>query len=303
MSSLFGLSQSNQLVHVSEVERGLACQCRCVVCEEPLIARQGQVRGHHFAHASDRAPCDSSHESLLHRYAKQLVADAGGLVVPMTAAVAQYFASADSTSATILMTARRIEEEVCIGEIRPDLLLCTSDGTQVAVEIAYSSFCDLLKISAFEQIQLPVLEVDLSRFTPDNFDPAAVKEAVIGSALAKTWLWPTSAPAAEADSPAPPDAPTPTAQKTYLPEELLDFSGRWVSIKQFPSGDIAVKVVSYDPDLVSLVRSVARAHGGRFNAQYKTWNVPRWAAGLVRQRLRRHATSLQLGMNSRQQFD
>ena len=89
MSSLFGLDQSNRLLFVSEVPRGLACQCRCVVCNESLIARQGEVREHHFAHASGREPCDVSHESLLHRYAKQVIQAAGGWTVPVDRWVAE----------------------------------------------------------------------------------------------------------------------------------------------------------------------------------------------------------------------
>jgi hypothetical protein len=194
MSSLFGLNEFNHLVHVREVERGLACQCRCVVCEEPLVARQGSVREHHFAHASNREPCDSSHESLLHRYAKQVIVQARGLVAPMTPAVAHFLGISDTSSPDLLHALSSVQEEVMIGTIKPDLLVVTPGGIQVAVEIAYSSFCDLIKVAAFESLNLPALEIDLSRFTPDNFDPAEVKEAVIQSVTQKNWVWPTESP-------------------------------------------------------------------------------------------------------------
>jgi phosphatidylserine/phosphatidylglycerophosphate/cardiolipin synthase-like enzyme len=161
MSSLFGLNEFNHLVHVREVERGLACQCRCVVCEEPLVARQGSVREHHFAHASNREPCDSSHESLLHRYAKQVIVQARGLVAPMTPAVAHFLGISDTSSPDLLHALSSVQEEVMIGTIKPDLLVVTPGGIQVAVEIAYSSFCDLIKVAAFESLNLPALEIDL----------------------------------------------------------------------------------------------------------------------------------------------
>ena len=81
-------------------------------------------------------------------------------------------------------------------------------------------------------------------------------------------------------SPSPanqPDAPA----KTYLPEVIVKFSGQRVSIRQFPSGDIAVRVVAYDPDLVSLIRCTAKVYGGRFNLQYKMGNMPGWIARIV----------------------
>lgn len=81
-----------------------------------------------------------------------------------------------------------------------------------------------------------------------------------------------------------------------MPQNLRPIIANHASVKQFPSGNIAIKVVSYDPDLVSLVRSIAKAHDGRFNPQYETWNVPRWAAGMVRQQLRDHAAKLYLSL-------
>jgi competence protein CoiA len=295
MSSLFGLNEFNHLVYVSEVERGLACQCRCVVCAEPLVARQGNVRGHHFAHASNREPCHSSHESLLHRYAKQLIVQSGGLVVPMTSAVAHCL-GLDAPDAThTLQATGSVEEEVWLGGIRPDLMLTTEGGVQIAIEIAYSSFCDLTKMAAFEEYKLPALEIDLSCFTPEHFDPEAVRLAVVQSINQKTWVWPIEMPQNLDFQPVPePTSPAAPKEKQRLPEEIITISGRWVSVKEFPSGDIAVKVVAFDPDVVSLVRTIAKSYGGRYNPQYKTWNVPRWSAQMVRRQLRDKAESLSI---------
>jgi hypothetical protein len=73
--------------------------------------------------------------------------------------------------------------------------------------------------------------------------------------------------------------------KPHLPEEIITFSGRWVSVKKFPSGDIAVKVVRYDPDLVSLVKTIAKANYGSYSPRWKSWNVPRWRPETVRSEL------------------
>lgn len=294
MSSQFGFNEFNYLVHVKEVERGLACQCRCVVCGEPLIARQGEVRHHHFAHASNREPCESNHESLLHRYAKQLIVDAFGLVVPVTPAVSHFFGwSLSGSEKTILQAILPATAEVAIGTIRPDILLVTTDGFQVAVEIAYSSFCGEEKVAEFERIGLPALEIDLSAFTPDAFDPSLVKAAVIAEVNRKEWIWPI----ATADVPEEIEQTKPLPViKQFLPEEIITFSGRWVSIRQFPDGGIAVRVVKYDPDLVSLVKSICKQHGGHYNAQYRSWNVQRWAARTVRQMLENRAKTMEITM-------
>jgi competence protein CoiA len=91
--------------------------------------------------------------------------------------------------------------------------------------------------------------------------------------------------------------PTLPTLKQYLPEQIITFSGRWVSVRQFDSGDIAVKVVKYDPDLVSLVKSVAKRHGARYNPQYRTWNVPRFAARAVRRILEEKARTMEISMD------
>lgn len=295
MSNQFAFNEFNQLVHVKEVARGSACQCRCVVCSESLVARQGEVRQHHFAHASNREPCESNHESLLHRYAKQLIVEARGLVAPVTPPVAQYFGWSVEADKAILQALGPVVEEYAIGNVRPDILLVTADGLQVAVEVAYSSFCDIFKVAELVRLQLPTLEIDLSAFTPEGFEPTLVKEAVIGAVNRKKWIWPVELPAEQTDG----DQPTPPAPKQYLPEEKISFSGRWVSIRQFTSGDIAVKCVKYDPDLVSLIKSVCKPHGARYNMQYKTWNVPRWAARTVRQILEEKARTMEITMGMR----
>lgn len=294
MSTQFGFNEFNQLVHVTEAVRGLACQCRCVVCDEPLIARQGEKREHHFAHASNRLPCESSHETLLHRYAKQLITEAMGLAVPVTPVVAHYFGWQETSGQAILQALLPATAEVALGSVRPDILLVTTDGVQVAVEIAYSSFCDADKAAAFERMNLPALEIDLSMFTPDTFDPALVKHAVLGAGDHKTWVWPEPLQqTADAEDIA--SAPLPTVRQ-FLPEEIISISGRWVSVKQFQSGDIAVKVIKYDPDVVSLVRSICKTHGGRYNPEYKSWNVRRWAARTVRQILENRSKTMEITM-------
>ena len=248
MSSLFGLDQSNRLVFVSKVPRGLACQCHCVVCGEPLIARQGTVREHHFAHASGREPCDASHESLLHRYAKQVIQEAGGLTVPVDPCVAETLGLNSDAVPTVHLELVQIEAEKTLQNVRPDLLGYTNQGLAIAIEVAYSSFCDPVKIAQFAGMGLPALEIDLRTFTPEGFEPDAVRRMVIDELHGKTWLWPCPPTESVSNSVTPNfGAPAmPAAQgplKTYLPEEIVVISGRWISIKQFPSGDIAVKVI------------------------------------------------------------
>ncbi len=292
MLALFALHSSNRFIHVTEAERGLACDCRCAVCGEPVIARQGDVREHHFAHTSNDEPCAASYESDLHRFAKRVIVEAHGLVVPVNAAVASVLDLGDGNGLRILLACTGIEEEVTVGNRRPDLLAATTSGASVAIEIAYSSFCDFQKRQEYEQLHLPALEIDLRAFTPTTFDVARVKSVLLEEVACKTWLWPERLEVAK-PCPAAEVAETSALvlDRQYLPEEIITVRGRWISVKQLPSGNIAIKAVRYDPDLVSVVRTVARQHFGRYRAAYFSWVVPRFRADAARSQLRAAAAA------------
>ncbi len=188
------------------------------------------------------------------------------------------------------------ETEPTIGDIRPDLVGFTEFGRQVAIEVAYSSFCDLLKIARFKELSLPALEIDLRRFTPEAFDPEAVRAAVLEEVGSKRWLWPeqpqspTAAPfPLTLEVPVTPlEGPPPavTDKKARCPEEIVDVCGRWISIKTLASGGIAVKVIRYDPEVVPMVKAIARSHWGRWWPNGHAWIIERPRADAARQQFR-----------------
>lgn len=78
----FGLRvKVNKIIHISEVESGLACDCICPNCKKKLIARKGEIRAHHFAHYNGEE-CDLGVETSLHLGAKMILQRHKKLVVP-----------------------------------------------------------------------------------------------------------------------------------------------------------------------------------------------------------------------------
>ena len=65
----YALDHAGQVVHVDEVPGGAACKCICPACETSLIARKGDIKAHHFAHANSQPAC----ESALHATAKVML--------------------------------------------------------------------------------------------------------------------------------------------------------------------------------------------------------------------------------------
>ncbi|MDI1251274.1 MAG: competence protein CoiA family protein [Lacunisphaera sp.] len=75
----FALDPQGQWRDVDEVHRGLACGCFCPACEGPVVAKQGEVRIHHFAH-HDRRDCRYALEASLFGMAVTLLAETGARI-------------------------------------------------------------------------------------------------------------------------------------------------------------------------------------------------------------------------------
>lgn len=82
MSMFVALDSNGQLITIENAISGLACNCTCACCGEPVVARKGQIREHHFSHHSNNESCFIQRESLLHLYAKQVIRNQLGLQIP-----------------------------------------------------------------------------------------------------------------------------------------------------------------------------------------------------------------------------
>lgn len=215
---IFGRDGAGRMRHIATVVRGLACRCRCIDCDDELIAKKGAVRDHHFAHLS-AAEHDWSWESHLHAWAKQLIVDRGGLAVPLHAAVASHIGLQGAATYANLTAGAPIEQEVRVGGLRPDLVLSTSTGrVSVALEVRVTHACGQEKVAAFGRLQLAALEIDLSRFAPHTFDVGKAEEAVLRELTNKRWLWPL--PPRTADRPDHAALPASPNEEAPRPAEI-----------------------------------------------------------------------------------
>lgn len=71
----YALSAEGKLVHIDSVANGKECRCFCTYCGEPLQAKQGAKRKHHFSHLSG-TECEAAYESMLHLLAKEKIQEA-----------------------------------------------------------------------------------------------------------------------------------------------------------------------------------------------------------------------------------
>ena len=191
MAKLVFAKHRSAIVHVAHVASGLACDCVCIDCGERLIAKKGEIRDHHFAHASGTEH-DWAWETHLHAYAKQLILQEGALSVPLHAGISEVLGLATDRDRGRLQAGDiRIQAEVSLGAVRPDLLLQMPDRqVTIAFEVRVTHACDAQKVAEFKRQRVPVLEIDLRKFPSTNFNASLLRDVVLHQVESKEWLWP-----------------------------------------------------------------------------------------------------------------
>lgn len=138
-------NDKKEIVDIKTVPNGLACNCTCIACGCPLIAKnEGKIRIPHFAHEKghDNPACS---ETAKHALAKQIIKEIG------------WFPFGDRA-----YKADSIELEKTIGDIRPDVLAMYK-GIHVAIEIFVNHAVDDEKINKVKIYNLTMVEIDLSK--------------------------------------------------------------------------------------------------------------------------------------------
>lgn len=180
---VFAKGRDGKPVHVKDVARGLACNCTCRECNQPVVAHQGPKNAWHFQHYGP-TNCSPSPESDLHRFAKDLLAEHLYLWLP------EGCAEATGKSEILFKRGRckftRAEIELVDGNVTPDLILTKADGKQLRVEIYVRHRCDAAKIAKLKDRNLDTIEIDLSHVQWDD-DSADWVESILETAPRK-WL-------------------------------------------------------------------------------------------------------------------
>ena len=123
-------NDTNELLHVDSVKKGLECNCICPDCGDPMIAKKGKVKAHHFAHSS-KTERESCYMTMLHKVMQQHFTRLEFLSLP---------ASELSIFSEIINVPKRkvkvlgAKLEFKIGQYYADVLLETKLG-DIAIEI------------------------------------------------------------------------------------------------------------------------------------------------------------------------
>lgn len=188
--------RDGRLYAPSDVARGRSCRCRCPGCDSPLRANQGLKRRHYFSHdAVQGAGCL---ESAVHRYAKQVLADASLLSLPAWAGgrgLPNPPFAGDGEGRLVI--GDRVEwpartaavdngrQEVGVAGMRVDVVFDDADGL-LLVEVHVSHAVDEAKAERVRQLGCRMLEIDLSSVgsvQPDGFADWVLHHAP------RRWVW------------------------------------------------------------------------------------------------------------------
>jgi competence protein CoiA len=269
MSMFVALNSQQQLVTIHEVSRGLACTCTCVECGETLIARQGALNEHHFAHYSNKASCEVGRETLLHLYGKQVIREAMGLQVPHLPDHPPEFGDLSSW-----WDFESVQEEVWLGRFRPDLVAHLRGGQQLLIEIAVTSFIDDEKLGRIKAAGLWALEIDLSGLLDgrEAIPSEAIRQQILHQVDCKQWMYP--APERLAVKREIPLVDPVFVAKNQLTEYRYTIRGMWVTARMLPSGSLAVRSLAYSPQIRDLLKTMAAQLGGYYKSAYRNWIFP-----------------------------
>ncbi len=287
------ISDSDQLVNIKQVEKGLACNCICFECSEPVVARKGEKNEHHFAHSSNKESCHINPESILHKFAKQVIMEAKAVVLPP-------LPNTNEVKAKPWQFTRLIEEQT-VGSIRPDIVASIDDET-IFIEVAVTSFVDTDKLDFIKRLGIKTVEIDLREILSKSMDIPS-EEAILfilDRVDNKKWLYPEAKELKVQPKDWVSTLNIPYANEINIASEddiqlskpinnytryRFTINGIWVDAWEFEDGGISVKSVSYNLEIIALLRQWKNEGGGRYNTKFKAWKYFNPFAAIVLRRL------------------
>ena len=293
------INESDQLVNIKQVEKGLACNCFCFECSEPVVAKKGDKNEHHFAHSSNKESCHINPESILHKFAKQVIMEAKAAVLPP-------LPNTDEVEAKTWQFTRLIEEQA-VGSIRPDIVASIDDET-VFIEVAVTSFVDIDKLDFIKRLGIKTVEIDLSEILSQNVDIPSEEARlfILDQVDNKKWLYPEAKEIkvqsedwlSTLNMHSPNENKITNEKDIQLSKSINNYikyrfiiNGVWVDAWLFSDGGISVKSVKYNEEIVELLRYWRKEGGGWYNSKFKASKYYNPFAKTVLQRLQEMDTT------------
>ena len=181
----WAIGADGETTHISEAGNGLGCACICPVCDGSLIAKQGKIVEHHFAHASGDE-CQHAVETALHLAAKDVLAARKEIVLPAVEIPRRYTLKGEEVVSGRRYRIESVAVERKLGSIIPDLIVGIG-GRDLLVEVTVTHGPDKEKLRKIRDLGVSCVEIDLSR-TERGLDRDELEKIVVDDAGQKRWL-------------------------------------------------------------------------------------------------------------------
>jgi hypothetical protein len=187
---VFARRTSGRLAHIDEVDNGKACGCFCLACNEALIARQGDVLAHSFAHPSG-TQCDHALETMLHGVAVELIARRHHFVTPAL----RVEASVDGPYGPLSDVRQRAATQVPVDSVelakRPPwtrtCIVVSVRGRELLVHIAVHRRAGEQRRETLAALDQAAVEIDLTQHFPHTV--AELANILFTADARKSWLF------------------------------------------------------------------------------------------------------------------
>ena len=168
---------------IEDVESGLKCGCICPSCGEPLVAKKGTKRMHHFSHYSGHN-CEYGYETSLHLAAKEILSKANRIMLP-----AVYIQFPNSPKAPELyceskeIEIERVELERRFQDVIPDVVIYAG-GKQLFLEVYVTHAIDDVKLKKLKESDISTISAAAMIRTADGWTFWSRKPAGVSA----TWV-------------------------------------------------------------------------------------------------------------------
>lgn len=181
------------LVHVSSVASGLKCGCCCTKCNNPVIAKKGQIREHHFAHTPG-TECTGAAETVLHLLSKEIISELMSISIPAY----NYKRTKSFPNRKSIIHEEKIakggkvaidavEIEKHLGSFKPDIVTI-SHGKKLIIEIAVTHKVGKRKQRKLRKYNIPAIEIRM----PEEYalkGKEELKDIIKNNTDIKYWLY------------------------------------------------------------------------------------------------------------------
>lgn len=186
----FGI-RDGEFVDVYQVPRGKACGCVCPECGKGLVAKQGEIVAHHFAHEAD-ANCQYAAESFLHAAAKSVLHRTKALSIPQVYCSVGNYSWLHKKSEVVLFD--DVELEKAVLDFIPDAIGHVQ-GRSICIEFTVTHAVDSFKRRKIVNAGMDAVEVDLRSLM--DTDSLAEIEEFLTRDCRRWWLHNTEIAVAE----------------------------------------------------------------------------------------------------------